>query len=143
MQFKLWMGLSVLALAGCDQLGQKVMDAIPNPSPQQEQVAQAAYDNLRDGEFEQFLNHLEPELKSHFQDNQKVMKRFAKVIPKGEYKSRTLMTKSIETGSNQPGQYKISYEYAYLKNLVQYDVSFDQPGGSSKIRNLNIQVFGE
>jgi hypothetical protein len=37
----------------------------------------------------------------------------------------------------------VSYEIAYPKNLVQYDVSFDQPNGSTKIRNFNIQVFGE
>ena len=59
------------------------------------------------------------------------------------------MTKKIEQQANQGKQYKISYEIAYPKNLVQYDVSFDAVANSAtttqqpKIRNLNIQVFGE
>jgi len=82
-------------------------------------------------------------LQTQFKDNEKLMKRFSRSIPQGEYKSKTLMTKEIEEATNQPGQYKVSYEIAYPENLVQYDVSFDKPNGSNKIRNFNIQVFGE
>ena len=71
------------------------------------------------------------------------MKRFSRWIPQGEYKSKSLRTKQIEEATNQPSQYKVSYEIAYPNNLVQYDVSFDKPNGSDKIRNFNIQVFGE
>ena len=109
----------------------------------QEQAAQLAYEDLRDGKYDEFLDQLEPQLQTQFKDNEKLMKRFSRSIPKGEYKSKTLMTKQIEEATNQPGQYKISYEIAYPNNLVQYDVSFDQPNGSNKIRNFNIQVFGE
>ena len=129
---------AAVALSGCNS-----MDNIPNPSPEQEQAAQLAYEDLRDGKYDEFLDHLEPQLQTQFKDNEKLMKRFSRSIPKGEYKSKTLMTKQIEEATNQPGQYKISYEIAYPNNLVQYDVSFDQPNGSNKIRNFNIQVFGE
>ena len=129
---------AAVALSGCNS-----MHNIPNPSPEQEQAAQLAYEALRDGKYDEFLDQLEPQLQSQFKDNEKLMKRFSRSIPQGEYKSKTLMTKQIEEATNQPGQYKISYEIAYPNNLVQYDVSFDQPNGSNKIRNFNIQVFGE
>jgi len=54
---------SVLALGGCDQFGKKAMDSLPDPSPQQAQAAQEAYDDLREQNFEQLMAHLEPELK--------------------------------------------------------------------------------
>src|SRR5690606_36650222 len=113
------------------------------PSPEQEQAAQLAYEDLRDGKYDEFLEQLEPQLQTQYKDNEKLMKLFSRSIPKGAYKSKTLMTKQIEEAANQPGQYNISYEIAYPNNLVQYDVSFDQPNGSNKIRNINIQVFGE
>ncbi len=53
------------------------------------------------------------------------------------------MTKEIEEATNQPGQIRSANEIAYPENLVQYDVSFDKPNGINKIRNFNIQVFGE
>ncbi len=136
---------TMLSLVGCKQS----QDQVPEPTAAQQQVAFAAYDQLRDGEYEQFLTHLEPELQQYFQDNQRVMKKFSKSIPKDAERSRTLMTKKIEQQANQSKQYKISYEIAYPKNLVQYDVSFDAVANSAtttqqpKIRNLNIQVFGE
>lgn len=136
---------TILSLVGCKQS----QDQVPEPTAAQQQVAFAAYDQLRDGEYEQFLTQLEPELQQYFQDNQRVMKKFSKSIPKDAERSRTLMTKKIEQQANQGKQYKISYEIAYPKNLVQYDVSFDAVANSAtttqqpKIRNLNIQVFGE
>ncbi|WP_216938174.1 MULTISPECIES: DUF3887 domain-containing protein [unclassified Acinetobacter] len=138
MKTKLMSLAAVLALSGCNSV-----DNIPNPSPEQERSAELAYEDLRDGKYEEFLNHLEPQLQVQFKDNEKLMKRFSRSIPQGEYKSKTLMTKQIEEATNQPGQYKVSYEIAYPNNLVQYDVSFDKPNGSDKIRNFNIQVFGK
>ena len=138
MKTKLMLLAAAVALTGCNS-----MDNIPNPSPEQEKAAQLAYEDLRDGNYEEFLDQLEPQLQTQFKDNEKLMKRFSRSIPQGEYKSKTLMTKEIEEATNQPGQYKVSYEIAYPENLVQYDVSFDKPNGSNKIRNFNIQVFGE
>ncbi len=138
MKTKLMLLAAAVALSGCNS-----MDNIPNPSPEQEKAAQLAYEDLRDGKYEEFLDQLEPQLQIQFKDNEKLMKRFSRSIPQGEYKSKTLMTKEIEEATNQPGQYKVSYEIAYPENLVQYDVSFDKPNGSNKIRNFNIQVFGE
>lgn len=139
MQTKLWCLASVIALNGCSNNNMK---DVPNPSVAQEQAAETAYADLRDGKFDDFLNHLEPELQTHFQDNAKIMKKFSHQIPKGEYKSKTIMIKEIQESTDQPNQYRVSYEISYPKNLVQYDVSFDKPNGSSKIRNFNIQVFG-
>ena len=116
---------------------------LPNPSAAQEQAAWRAYEELRDGQYEDFLAQLEPELQRYFQDNSKVMRQFAQSIPKTEAKSKTIMLKKMETGKAQDQQYKVSYEIAYPKNLVQYDVSFDQAGGSTQIKNFNIRVFGE
>ena len=139
MKTKFMLLAAAVALSGCNS-----MDNIPNPGPEQEKAAQLAYEDLRDGKYEEFLGQLEPQLQTQFKDNEKLMKRFSRSIPQGEYKSKTLMTKQIEQASGtQPGQYKVSYEIAYPHNLVQYDVSFDQPNGSNKIRNFNIQVFGE
>ena len=138
MKTKLMLLAAAVALSGCNS-----MDNIPNPSPEQEKAAQLAYEDLRDGKYEEFLDQLEPQLQTQFKDNEKLMKRFSRSIPQGEYKSKTLMTKEIEEATNQPGQYKVSYEIAYPENLVQYDVSFDKPNGGNKIRNFNIQVFGE
>lgn len=138
MKTKLMLLAAAVTLSGCNS-----MDNIPNPSPEQEKAAQLAYEDLRDGKYEEFLDQLEPQLQTQFKDNEKLMKRFSRSIPQGEYKSKTLMTKEIEEATNQPGQYKVSYEIAYPENLVQYDVSFDKPNGGNKIRNFNIQVFGE
>ncbi|MCO8060558.1 DUF3887 domain-containing protein [Acinetobacter lwoffii] len=138
MKTKLMLLAAAVALSGCNS-----MDNIPNPSPEQEKAAQLAYEDLRDGKYDEFLDQLEPQLQTQFKDNEKLMKRFSRSIPQGEYKSKTLMTKEIEEATNQPGQYKVSYEISYPENLVQYDVSFDKPNGSNKIRNFNIQVFGE
>ncbi|MDM1721132.1 DUF3887 domain-containing protein [Acinetobacter towneri] len=138
MKTKLMLLAAAVALSGCNS-----MDNIPDPSPEQEKAAQLAYEDLRDGKYDEFLDQLEPQLQTQFKDNEKLMKRFSRSIPQGEYKSKTLMTKEIEEVTNQLGQYKVSYEIAYPENLVQYDVSFDKPNGSNKIRNFNIQVFGE
>lgn len=138
MQKRIWLLTTVLALAACD----RNIKEIPDPSPAQTKAAEVAYDDLRDGKFEDFLAHLEPELQAHFKENEKIMKKFSHQIPKGQYKSKTLLIKKIEESTAAPSQYKVSYEIAYPKNLVQYDVSFDQPNGSTKIRNFNIQVFG-
>ncbi|WP_180169219.1 DUF3887 domain-containing protein [Acinetobacter sp. YH12021] len=138
MKTKLMLLAAAVALSGCNS-----MDNIPDPSPEQEKAAQLAYEDLRDGKYDEFLDQLEPQLQTQFKDNEKLMKRFSRSIPQGEYKSKTLMTKEIEEATNQHGQYKVSYEIAYPENLVQYDVSFDKPNGSNKIRNFNIQVFGE
>ena len=95
------------------------------------------------------MTHLEPELQQYFQENQRVMKKFTSAIPKDTECCRTLMTKKIEQQANHSQQYKVSYEIAYPKNLVQYDVSFDEGTNAltatnqPKIRNLNIQVYGE
>ncbi|ANF82197.1 DUF3887 domain-containing protein [Acinetobacter sp. NCu2D-2] len=126
-----------LALAACNP-----MKDIPNPSSAQEKAAEVAYNDLRDGKFVEFLQHLEPELQAYLQDNEKIMKKFSHQIPKGAYKSKALMVKEITKSTSSPVQYRVSYEIAYPKNLVQYDVSFDKPNGSTKIRNFNIQVFG-
>ena len=134
---------SVLALGGCDQLGKKAMDSLPDPSPQQAQEAQEAYDDLREQNFEQLMAHLEPELKAHFEENEKELHKFARGLPKEQFKTRKIVAKNIEKASNQPGKYTVTYEYGYAKNLVQYDVSFDKAGGSAKIRDLNVSVFGE
>jgi len=139
MKTRLMLLTAAIALSGCNN----AMDSMPDPSPEQEKAAQVAYEDLRDGKYDEFLAQLEPKLQAEFQNNEKIMKRFSRSIPQGEYKSKTLMTKEIEEATNQPGQYKVSYEIAYPENLVQYDVSFDQPNGSTKIRNFNIQVFGE
>ena len=138
MKTKLMLLAAAVALSGCNS-----MDNIPDPSPEQEKAAQLAYEDLRDGKYDEFLDQLGPQLQTQFKDNEKLMKRFSRSIPQGEYKSKTLMTKEIEEATNQLGQYKVSYEIAYPENLVQYDVSFDKPNGSNKIRNFNIQVFGE
>ena len=138
MQSKLWLLTSVLALSACDNS----MKDIPDPSAAQAQAAEVAYNDLRDGKFEDFLAHLEPELQTHFKENEKIMKKFSHQIPKGEYKSKTLLIKQVQESTAEPSQFKVSYEIAYPKNLVQYDVSFDKPNGNTKIRNFNIQVFG-
>ena len=109
-----------------------------DPSLEQTTAAEVAYQDLRKGHFDEFLNHLDPKLQSHFQENPKLMQKFSRVIPQGDYKSKTLMVKSFD----QRSEFKVSYEIAYPGNLVQYDVSFDKPNGSTKIHNLNIRVFG-
>lgn len=134
---------SILALGGCDKIGHQAMNAIPDPSPEQEQVAQAAYDDLRAQNFTQLMTKLEPELQARFTANEKQMHKFARGLPKENYKTKKIVSKNMVQVTNQPSKYTVTYEYAYDKNLVQYDVSFDKAGGSSKIRDLNVAVFGE
>jgi len=110
MKTKLMLLAAAVALSGCNS-----MDNIPDPSPEQEKAAQLAYEDLRDGKYDEFLDQLEPQLQTQFKDNEKLMKRFSRSIPQGEYKSKTLMTKEIEEATNQLGQYKVSYEIAYPK----------------------------
>lgn len=129
---------SAFLLSACNGSG----DDIPDPSPEQAKAAEVAYIDLRDGKYDDFLAHLAPELQSYFKENEKTMKKFSREIPKDDYKSKTLMVKKIDEGSDATGQYKVSYEIAYPKNLVQYDVSFDQPNGRAEIQNFNIRVYG-
>ena len=124
---------AVLALVGCGQ------QDLADPSAAQVQAADAAYQDLSQRDFEKFVQHLDPKLQSYFAENPKVLRKFASAIPKDTMKSKTIMSKSMPNVN----EYKVSYEIAYPKNLVQYDVSFDQPNGSAKINNINIQVFGE
>ncbi|MGQ9372429.1 DUF3887 domain-containing protein [Acinetobacter tandoii] len=132
---------SVLAFSGCDKLGQQAN--IPDPSPQQVQAAQEAYDDLRAQNFDQLMTHFEPELQARYQGNQKDMQKFARGLPQENYKTKKIVSKKLLNESNQPSKYTVTYEYAYDKNLVQYDVSFDKPDGSSKIRDISVSVFGE
>lgn len=143
MKIKLLALTSVLFLASCDEIGKKAMDALPNPSPEQEQVAQITYDHLRHSEFDLLTENFEPELKEKFENNGKEFKKFAHALPKEEYKTKKIVAKNIQKSTEKPSTYTVSYEYAYPKNLVQYDVSFDKAGGSTKIRDINVQIFGE
>ncbi len=134
---------SVLALSGCDKLGQQAMNALPDPSTSQAQAAQGAYDDLRAQNFDQLMTRLEPELQAKFNGNEKQMHKFARGLPKAEYKTKKIVAKKMVKSTSQPSKYTVTYEYAYEKNLVQYDVSFDKAGGSDKIRDLSVSVFGE
>ena len=55
MKIKLMLLAVALALSGCNS-----MENIPNPSPEQEKAAQLAYEDLRDGKYDEFLDQLEP-----------------------------------------------------------------------------------
>lgn len=132
-----------LTFVGCDNIGKQALDAIPNPSAAQEKVAQISYDQLREGDFDALSTHLEPTLKKYLLNNQKKMLKFSKALPKGAYRSKKIVAKSIEKDSSMPSIYKVTYEYRYEYNLVQYDVSFDRPNGSTLIRNLDVQIFGK
>lgn len=144
MRLKYFAVVSLLALSGCDQIGQKALNTIPDPSQEQAQVAQAAYDELRTGNFDQLYTYFEPELKAKFVQNEKELRKFARGIPNQEYSRKNIVAKHIEKATDKPSLYTVTYEYGYTnKNLVQYDVSFDKPAGSSKIRDFNISVFGE
>lgn len=135
------LALSVLSfslLTACSDAVQ-----VADPSPAQVQAAELAYNDLRDGKYDEFLAQLDPKLQRYFNENPKLMKKFSYSIPEGQYTSKTLMVKHFEEKSGQPSEYKISYEIAYPKNLVQYDVSFDQPNGGTQIQNFNIRVYGE
>lgn len=46
---------TILSLAGCS----RVQDNVPEPTAAQQQVAFAAYTELKEGQYEQFLTHLE------------------------------------------------------------------------------------
>jgi hypothetical protein len=143
MKTKVLLLSSMLLLSGCEKIGQKVLNSMPDPSEKQAQVAQKAYDDLKDGNFEQFYTYLEPDLKAEFQKNEKELRKFSQGIPKQVFSSKKIVAKNIEKGTNKPSIYKVTYEYGYEnKNLVQYDVSFDKAGGSEKIRDLNVSVFG-
>jgi hypothetical protein len=137
--FKMGFSLCTVAMmfVGCQPTQQ-----LADPSAAQEQAAFTAYEHLKEGQFDDFLSQLEPTLQAHFQDNQKVMKKFAASIPKQQYSSKKILIKQMAEEQGK-SHYKVSYELKYPQNLVQYDVSFDAPNGSEKIRNFNIQVFGE
>lgn len=142
MKLQLLTFASMFVLTACDQLDSQSFDATPNPSPEQEQMAQMAYDHLRHAEFDLLIENFSPELKAKFQQNGKELKKFAQDLPKENYKSKKIVAKHIDQEAPSEGRYTVSYEYAYPKNLVQYDVSFAQVG-SHKIRDINIQIFGE
>lgn len=131
--------LSFLLLTACASPNNE----LPNPSQAQEKAAFEAYTDLQNSDYDAFLLHLDPNLQSYFKENEKVMRKFSHSIPNEAYKSKTLMTKKIETDASGVEQYKVSYEITYPKNLVQYDVSFDRAQGDSTIKNFNVRVFGE
>ncbi|MCL6240497.1 DUF3887 domain-containing protein [Acinetobacter amyesii] len=144
MKLKYFAMVSLIGLGGCDQIGQKALNAIPDPSVEQTEVAQAAYDQLREGNFDKLYTYFEPELKAKFEQNEKELRKFARGIPKQDYSRKNIVAKHIEKSTEKPSLYTVTYEYGYTnKNLVQYDVSFDKPAGSNKILDFNISVFGE
>ena len=117
MKVKILLLSSLFALAGCDKLGQKAMDAIPNPSPAQEQVAVDAYNDLRDKKFDEFLTYLEPELQAEFNKDTKTLRKFSYVLPKSELKHKKIVSKKIEKSTDKPSLYTVTYEYSYDKNF--------------------------
>lgn len=128
---------SLAALAGCSGT------PLPDPSEQQTQAAQQAYDDLRLQKFDDLMVHLEPELQDYFKNNERELHKFSRNLPKADYRTRKIVAKNQQEDSTKLSKYTVTYEYGYEKNLVQYDVSFDKAGGSSKIRDLNVSVFGE
>ena len=128
---------SMIALVGCSGT------SLPDPSEQQALVAQKAYDDLRLEKFDDLMNHLEPELQHYFKNNERELHKFSRNLPKVDYRTRKIVAKNQQEDSAKPSKYTVTYEYGYEKNLVQYDVSFDKASGSSKIRDLNVSVFGE
>ena len=67
MKLRYFAMVSLIGLGGCDQIGQKALNAIPDPSAEQTVVAQAAYDQLREGNFEKLYTYFEPELKAKYE----------------------------------------------------------------------------
>ena len=132
----------LVSLSGCEKIGQKALDSTPNPSIQQEHVAQIAYDDLRQGQLEELKKHFEPELKNYYDQNEKEMMKFVKLLPQENYKSKKIVAKKFENSTSSPSLYTVTYEYSYPKRLVQYDVSFDKAGGSTQIRDFNVNVYG-
>jgi len=128
---------SMIALVGCSG------SSLPDPSEQQALAAQKAYDDLRLEKFDDLMNHLEPELQHYFKNNERELHKFSRNLPKVDYRTRKIVAKNQQEDSAKPSKYTVTYEYGYEKNLVQYDVSFDKASGSSKIRDLNVSVFGE
>ncbi len=144
MNAKLLLLSCAIALCGCDKLGDKVMSSLPDPSAAQAKAAQEAYDALREDNAKQFYAHLSPELKAEFMQNEKELHKISQSLPKEHYTRKNIVAKHIENGTDKPSRYQLTYEYGYSnKNLVQYDVSFDKPGGSDKIIDLNVSIFGE
>ena len=86
MNKKLMLILATLGLTACG-----TTEELPNPSAAQEQAAWEAYEDLKDGQYQDFLQHLTPELQQHFASNEKMMRKFSHSIPKVESKSKTLM----------------------------------------------------
>ena len=138
-KYALW--ASLLALGGCEKLSQGT--DIPEPSTEQSQVAQQAYDDLRSQNFDHLMKNFEPELQARYKGNEKAMQKFARGLPQENYKTKKIVSKKFLNEPNQASKYTVTYEYAYDKNLVQYDVSFDKPNGSAKIRDISVSVFGE
>ncbi|WOE31475.1 MULTISPECIES: DUF3887 domain-containing protein [unclassified Acinetobacter] len=144
MKFKLLLttATGAVLLTACDQINQYTQ-SVPDPSPEQARVAQIAYDHLTRAEFEQLTENFAPELKTKFAQNNKVLKKFAQDLPQQAYQSKKIVAKHLDHSKTHPARYTVSYEYAYPKNLVQYDVSFDPADHQNKIRDINIQIFGE
>lgn len=139
MKMKYAVMFSMLALAGCSGESN-----LPDPSAAQAQAAQQAYDDIREQKFDALMLQLEPELQNYFNQNQRELRKFSRNLPKVDYKTKKIVSKNLhEATDKQKARYTVTYEYAYDKNLIQYDVSFDQADGSSKIRDLNVSVFGE
>ena len=144
MKMKLVALSAVMFLASCDQIGKQALNSVPDPSPEQEQVAQAVFNHLRYAEFDALTENFTPELQAKVSEkNNKKLKKLAKSLPQVDYKTKKIVSKHFTEAEGKPSEYKVSYEYAYPDNLVQYDVSFDKAGGSTKIHDINIQIFGK
>ena len=50
MKTRLMLLTAAIALSGCNN----AMDSMPDPSPGQEKAAQVAYEDLRDGKYDEF-----------------------------------------------------------------------------------------
>lgn len=143
MKAKLLVLSCALALTACDKLGKQALDSIPNPSAEQEQVAQQAYQAFTQADFPKLYSYFEPALQQKFQAHEKDMRKFVKTIPKQPVTTQKIVSKHIEQSTKQPSLYVVTYEYAYSnKNLVQYDVGFDKPKGETKIRSFDVKLYG-
>lgn len=142
MKAQVMMFTCLLSLVGCEQIGKTAFNSVADPSAKQQKSAEQAYNALEEKNVDAFYQQLTPELKAKFMQDEKTVRKFSSSLPKTALKDKKIVSKHYDEKSQNP-QYTVTYEYRYDQNLVQYDVTFDQPNGSDKISQLNIAVFGE
>lgn len=118
-----------LPLAGCD-----AQTLIRKFAPAEESaIAERHLHEIRSGQFERFLNRVDPQNRSDFA---RVLPALKAMVPRETPKSVKLIGSRTSHNSNST-EYALTYEYEYSRNWLVTQIVLQRNGSALKITGVN------